>query len=138
MRLIIPFSILLFFSLILGCSEHIVTKCEPELTPDNKMKASFAEIQKNVFTPTCATSGCHSGSQPPNLTEGISYTRLVGVDNLAGDMQYVEPGNSENSYLIKKLLGEGTGSLMPPSGPKLDQDIIDSIRVWIDNGAENN
>jgi hypothetical protein len=106
---------------------------------DGQMKASFKEIQDQVFTPNCATSGCHSGSFAtyPNLEEGQAYSNIVGVDNSSEDMKLIEIGNSANSYLYKRLLGEG-GSLMPQGGPKLKQVILDSIKVWIDNGAENN
>lgn len=103
------------------------------------MKASYKEIQDKVFTPTCATSGCHAGAFAtfPNLQEGVSYNNIVGVDNQSANMPLVDPGNSANSYLYKKLLGNGT-TLMPSGGQKLSQTILDSIRVWIDNGAENN
>ncbi|MER3328832.1 MAG: hypothetical protein RIF34_04570 [Candidatus Kapaibacterium sp.] len=138
------FKILLFTTLIMtllfaSCSESIVSECEPDMKVDGQMKASFKEIQEQVFTPTCATSGCHGGSffSYPKLEEGLAYDNIVGKDNLAGNLQLIEPGNSSNSYLYKKLLGEA-GSLMPLGGPKLNQSILDSIKVWIDNGAENN
>jgi hypothetical protein len=136
--------VILFTTLIMtlsfaSCSEGIVSECEPEIKPDGQMKASFKEIQEQVFTPTCATSGCHRGTFAtfPNLESGKAYNNIVGVDNQEGKFQLIEPGNSANSYLYKKLLGDGT-TLMPQNGKKLNQAILDSIRVWIDNGAENN
>lgn len=138
------FKILLLLSFLtalifVSCSEGIVSECEPDMKVDDRMKASFKEIQKQVFTPSCATSGCHGGTfhNPPNLEAGQSYSNIVGVDNQAGDMQLIEPGNSTNSYLYRRLLGEG-GTLMPSGGSKLDKNLLDSIRFWIDNGAENN
>lgn len=138
------YRILLFTTMILAlsfasCSEGIVSECEPDIKPDGQMKASFKEIQEQVLTPTCATSGCHSGtfSTFPNLESGNAYSNIVGVDNGEGNMQIIEPGSSANSFLFKKLLGEGT-TLMPQDGDKLNKAILDSIRVWIDNGAENN
>lgn len=136
--------IILFTSLIMtlslaSCSENIVSECEPDMKVDNQMKASFKEIQNQVFTPTCATSGCHGGSFSsfPNLEDGQSYDNIVGINNQAGNMKLIEPGNSSESYLYKKLLGDGT-TLMPLGGQKLNQNILDSIAAWIDNGAENN
>lgn len=122
-----------------SCSESIVSECEPDMKVDNQMKASFKEIQDHIFTPTCATSGCHGGSffSYPNLEKENAYTNIVGKNNSSGTMKLIEQGNSTSSYLYKRLLGEG-GSLMPRGGPKLNQSILDSIKVWIDNGAENN
>ena len=48
----------------------------------------------------------------------------------------VKPFESENSYLIRKLRGQGT-SVMPPSG-QLKAAVIDSVVAWIDKGALNN
>lgn len=132
------FLVLIMTLSFVSCSESIVSECEPDIKVDNQMKASFKEIQEKVLTPTCATSGCHQANfYSPNLEDGKSYDNIVGVDNLSGDLQLVEPGNSANSYLFKKLLGDGT-TLMPSGGDKLNKAILDSIRVWIDNGAENN
>lgn len=138
------FRIILFTSLIMtlsfaSCSESIVSECEPDMKVDNQMRASFKDIQEKVFTPSCATSGCHTGSFSyfPNLEEEQSFENIVGKNNLSGNMPLIDPGNSSNSYLFKKLLGEA-GSLMPLNGQKLNQNVLDSIAAWIDDGAENN
>jgi|APTNR8051073442_1049403.scaffolds.fasta_scaffold07513_6 hypothetical protein len=133
------FLVLIMTFVFVSCSESIVSECETDIKVDNQMKASFKEIQDQIFTPTCATSGCHGGSfsSYPNLEKENAYTNIVGKNNSSGNMKLIEQGNSTNSYLYKRLLGEG-GSLMPQGGPKLNQTILDSIKVWIDNGAENN
>ncbi len=47
--------------------------------------------------------------------------------------------NSDNSYLFRKLTGVSiSGGLMPRRGSALSAAVIDSIRVWIENGALNN
>ena len=138
------FKVLIFLSfvtalLFVSCSEHIVSECEPGVLVETSMRASFAEIQEQVLTPSCALSGCHVGSFAfsPILNDAEAYNNLIGVNNLAGNMELVKPGDSNNSFLIKKLNGDGT-TVMPSGGPKLDKAIIDSIAAWIDNGAENN
>lgn len=129
---------LLSFSFILfSCSENVSSDCGCDDKPDTKMKATFTDIQDKLFTTTCATSGCHADFQKPILSKGLAYANIVGVNNLAGTMQIVKPGDSQNSFLIKKLLGEGT-TRMPSGGDRLDQAIIDSVAAWIDNGALNN
>jgi hypothetical protein len=52
----------------------------------------------------------------------------------------VEPGNPDDSYLIRKLEGGPniSGGQMPLGGPALDQATINQIRDWITAGAQNN
>jgi hypothetical protein len=49
------------------------------------------------------------------------------------NIQRVNPGNADLSYLIMKMEGNGV-TVMPPTG-MLNQTVIDGIRLWIDNGA---
>ena len=47
--------------------------------------ANFSEIQAEVFTPTCAVSGCHTGAAAPQglrLDEANSYGLLVDVASM--------------------------------------------------------
>ncbi len=92
-----------------------------------------------MFTPDCATSGCHSGANPAaglNLEAANSYAMLVGIPSSQdGTLQRVEPGSPANSYLIRKLEGTASvGQRMPPTAP-LPQSEIDVIRQWISDGA---
>ncbi len=107
---------------------------------DNSDVFTFAEIQSQVFNSSCAVSGCHASSTKRaglDLSDGNAYTSLVNVaSSQNSSMMRVNPGNSAKSYLIKKLAGDGT-SQMPPSGA-LKPETIDKIKVWIDDGAENN
>ncbi len=94
----------------------------------------FSEIQANVFTPTCATAGCHdaTASGGLNLTAGGSHAMLVGIDSNAQPGTFrVSAGNPNGSYLIQKLEG---AVVHPPTGA-LTQPVIDVIRAWITNGA---
>jgi hypothetical protein len=104
--------------------------------------STLASIQTNVFTPRC--SGCHNGtgaSLPGSLNlTGASASRaaLVGVASLeVPALQRVAAGNPNDSYLIRKLEGGPgiVGGRMPLGSPPLDQPTIDSIRLWIANGA---
>lgn len=99
----------------------------------------FSEIQASVFTPTCATSTCHSGANPPaglNLEAANSYAMLVGIaSSQEPGVQRVAPGDPDDSYLVRKLSGTaGTGGVMPPGGA-LEQADVDTIRQWISDGA---
>lgn len=111
----------------------------PPPPPSVGFGPNFSEIQASVFTPDCATSGCHSGANPSanlNLESGSSYANLVGI-NATQDagVQRVNPGNPDQSYLITKLEGPGAmGGQMPPTSP-MPQAEIDVIRQWITDGA---
>jgi hypothetical protein len=104
--------------------------------------ATLASIQQNVFTPRCA--GCHSGVGTTlpgvmNLTSAsASFAALVGVASReVPTLSRVAASNPNDSYLIRKL--EGTpgivGVRMPLGSTPLPQTTIDSIRLWITNGA---
>jgi mono/diheme cytochrome c family protein len=119
----------------------------PDAAPpdDTAPSATLTEIQEQVFTPLC--SGCHSGPTSTNLPSGMnlgstaeSFAALVSVASLqVPQLNRVEAGDPDSSYLIDKLEGTQTvGSRMPQGGPFLDQETIDLIREWITNGAENN
>jgi hypothetical protein len=130
---------------ITSCSENISTECDCDPVtpiPGVKTLTNFSEIQKQVLTPSCATSGCHSGSSLKanlDLSEGSSYNALVNVTSVLNpNFKRVKPGDSNNSFLIKMLRNSGDGSSqMPPFG-KLNNSVIDSIATWIDKGALNN
>ena len=98
----------------------------PTSPPPPPFGANFSEIQANVFTPTCATSGCHSGAGAPQglrLDESSSYALLVGVESTQnGAFLRVEPGNPNDSWLIRKLEGTANvGGQMPLGGSPLSQ-----------------
>jgi hypothetical protein len=55
----------------------------------------------------------------------------------------VEPGSPDRSYLYIKLIDSGdsvggSGQLMPVQQPPLEQDQIEIVRLWIEQGAEQN
>ena len=101
---------------------------------------TFGSIQANVFTPTCAVSGCHTGAAAPlglRLDAGSSYALLVGVpsEEVPG-WTGSTPGDPDDSYVIHKLEGtQAVGERMPFGGPFLPQETIDVIRQWIADGA---
>jgi hypothetical protein len=100
--------------------------------------STFSSIRTNVFTPVCAVSGCHNGSERPNLSASVAYANIVNVPSTQG-LDYIEPGNPDNSYLYRKLAGVNiVGDRMPRGRAPLPQAAIDSIRVWIQKGALNN
>jgi hypothetical protein len=111
------------------------------MPPEPPIGPTFTEIQETVFVPFCT---CHTGANPPQgLVLNTQATYDLLVDEPSAEMPTllrVEPGNPDNSYLIRKLEGGPNiiGAQMPFGGPPLPQDIIDEIRAWITDGALNN
>jgi hypothetical protein len=50
----------------------------------------------------------------------------------------VDPGSPNTSFLYVKINGGPnlTGSRMPYGLPPISDSLIDSVRVWIENGAQ--
>lgn len=111
----------------------------PPPPPPAGFGPNFSEIQANIFTPSCATAGCHSGagaSAGMNLEAANSYTMLVGIaSSQDAGIQRVNPGNPNASYLIQKLDGTAANGAQMPLGGILAQADIDVIRQWITDGA---
>jgi hypothetical protein len=119
-----------------ACEDHILSDCET-VSPPEQLRATFQSIQENVFSPTCAKAGCHTEVDPPEgliLTSGKAYSNLVNVQSNQSILNRVEAGDSENSWIIKKLRADGTSG-MPPVG-RISSAVIDTIAAWINNGAE--
>jgi hypothetical protein len=115
------------------------------VTVQNAAAVTLTQIQNQIFTPICSV--CHTGPTSNvlpsgmNLTAGNSFASIVGVPSLqVPTFDRIEPGNPDDSYLIRKLEG-GPGimlSRMPQGGPFLNQATIDMVRQWTADGAPDN
>jgi hypothetical protein len=115
------------------------------VTVANAAPVTLSQIQAEVFTPSCAVSGCHDGGgsglpRGMDLTAGNSHGSLVNVMSVQVNFDRVEPGDPDASYLIDKLEGTQAGgtSRMPLGGSALDQATINRVRQWITEGALDN
>jgi hypothetical protein len=129
--------------LVMSCSSDTPFEAANNTPPQNNTLSKFSEIQAQIFTTTCALSGCHDGSSlvtSLNLSSGKAYNALVNVNSAEKpNLKLVNPGNSDDSYLIHKLTGNDIAGLqMPYGGTPLLKATIDSIARWIDDGAPNN
>jgi len=138
--------------LLVSCIAISGAACAGEGTaPDDgngSTEISFAGDVQPIFTNSCAfPGGCHAGVPPAagmNLSAGQAYQNIVNVqsDDVAS-MDRITPGEPENSYLIHKIEGTqasvgGSGGRMPLSGCCLTDAQIDTIRAWVEAGADNN
>jgi hypothetical protein len=106
-------------------------------------KISFEKNVLPILNSYCVM--CHlPGSEQGGL--GLypdAWSRLVEVPSKQSPLLLVEPGSADDSYLYIKLIetGEsvgGSGLLMPVQQAPLDQGQIETIRLWIEQGAEQN
>lgn len=106
--------------------------------------ATLSAIQERIFDTSCAVSGCHAGSSPQmgmSLESGQSFGDIVGVQSIErNDLMRVDPGNPEDSYLLKKVRGDAdiVGMRMPLGRSNLSGENIELIRQWIEDGALDN
>ena len=113
--------------------------------PPRGATATFATLQRKIFTPGCSTLSCHGAANAGGMTlaAGAAYANLVGVPPsngaaLAAGLLRVAPGDPDRSFLLRKLEGTLTpdeGLSMPRVGSPLPPRFIDLVRRWIAAGA---
>jgi hypothetical protein len=75
------------------------------------------------------------------LSAGNAHGNLVNVSSQeVPDLLRVEPGNPDDSYLVRKIEGGPNiiGERMPRGRPPLSDAQIQRIRAWIEDGAPAN
>jgi hypothetical protein len=141
MRIIVPFGLGLIVLTTAACGDKKTLPFEPGGGPPDP-NATFTRVQGEVFSVSCALSGCHSGASPTggmNLTAGVAYGNIVRVPSTErADLHRIEPGDPDRSYMVKKLRGDPdiVGSPMPLIGSisaAQRQLVID----WVRRGAPN-
>ena len=85
--------------------------------------------------PTLQTycSTCHGGS-------GSFFVTSVAELKSTGDhVPNVLPGDGANSNIVKKLMAAPPfGAQMPLAAQNMSAEFIDTLRMWIDQGAKDN
>jgi hypothetical protein len=101
---------------------------------------AFAELQRDVFTPSCAQAGCHGGARPAfglDLSADVAFDNIVNVASAEDpSIDIVEPGNANASYIVRKLF-KPWWDPHPPGQPRLSNAAMQRLRQWIDEGAQN-
>jgi hypothetical protein len=134
---------LIVVALLLTACGELKTPTEPGVDGEPiDQSATFTRVQNEIFTPTCASIGCHDplGQQSQMiLTSGRAYAMIVNVPSVEmPNLPRIAPNDPANSYLYRKITGAGiTGERMPLSLPPLSDDKIALVRNWIRRGAPN-
>jgi hypothetical protein len=133
---------------LVACGSSSSSPTDPGNTggtnPTIKTDPSFAsDVYEILQRRSCTSAGCH-GSGAGGLTmttASVTYSNLVNqpAKGKTGETLVI-PGDSANSYLVKKLEGaSGIAGVQMPNGlPPLDTTDMTNIKNWIDQGAKNN
>lgn len=133
-------TIILLAFLFAACS-----KSSSNPGPSSGGNVSFSSQVQPIFTANCASSSCHGGSSPQqgqNLTSGQAFSSIVNVaSHEVSSYLRVKPFSSDSSYLYMKITGDpriAAGTVKMPKGGSLGSTDIQTIKNWIDQGAQNN
>lgn len=133
--------VLLLFVFIAGAYIGAVTGQEPDSTGST---ASYGDMElltqvRGIFSRSCATGGCHSGSYPKmklNLEAGDLTEMVVDVPSIQNpERKLADSANPAASYLLIKVIGgeEMKGKFMPINLPPLTDDEISTVAMWIES-----
>lgn len=113
-------------------------------------KDSWAIIQDNILTLSCATSGCHGSTTDATyvqhnllLNSTNAYESLINIPakNMAAKaagLVRVKPGDHVNSLFFQKIdcqIPSKYGASMPLGGTNLTSGQLEFIKQWIMKGA---
>lgn len=120
----IYFFVLIIFMLYLTSCTYYIDKPPVPIKPNNNpitencdsATITYNNYIKNILDTKCNSTYCHGGGAPGNFTG------------------YVGTKASVNNGSFKKRVIDGVPSFMPPGNP-LPQQQLDSILIWINQGA---
>ncbi len=131
-------------SLILAVAVLIAACGDSHHTVQTSPVNTFSRIQVEIFTPSCALSGCHdTGTHQSNLdlSPGKAYLQIVNIPSAElPPLKRVVPSDPNNSYLLQKINGNKNiaGIQMPIGAAPLNSEQINLVQGWILSGAPNN
>ena len=106
--------------------------------------ASFEQDVEPILASRCVMCHLPGAAQGNHVLHPDAWENIVNVQATQSSMALVEPGKPTASYFYLKLVDQhlqagGTGDLMPPfPQPPLDEDQIETVREWIEQGAQRN
>ena len=106
------------------------------LAQEKKEKVSFKKEIMPVLIKKCI--GCHNTEdEGPSGLYLDDYKELMKGDSKHGPV--ITSGKGEESILVMKLKGTAKfGKQMPRGKIPLDNETVEMISTWIDQGAKNN
>ena len=122
---------------------------EDEGNGDPVVVVTLAQLSEEIFSPRCATSGCHAAGSgagslvleadpnDPNGPLARIAEQIIDIESAQqSELKRIDPGNPLDSYLLRKVEGRDiSGDQMPLTGNLLTDEQIGQIRLWIEAGA---
>ena len=123
--ILFTFSTFIFFA----CADSLTsTDVDKVIIPDSNV--SYAKYIAPLFEVKCVT--CHDGGTNSNIPNLTNFSFVDGY--------YVVPTEPDNSVLVYTIQGNVPPfPVMPPAGYRpLNENQINGVRTWIEEGAQNN
>ncbi|GEM_PF-3969596 len=103
--------------------------------------SSFSSDVQPLYNGKCTI--CHSGTAATaglDLSTGNAYANTVNVDSKQDlTKKLILPSDADNSYIVIKVEGRQTiGDRMPSGTGDLSAVEIQTLKTWINDGAQNN
>jgi mono/diheme cytochrome c family protein len=97
----------------------------PPVVPgeEGRLRSTFKEIQADILMNSYCI-GCHG--------PGGAQSSLETYDDV---MSFIEPGKPDESDLYVRMR---EGDMPRGRGPKVTGKMLEAVKVWIENGANNN
>jgi len=114
---------------LVASSVLLVDAQQPAATKD---KMTFDDHVGPLFRAKCGT--CHN---PDKKSGGLDLSTFSTTMQGGSSGASIEPGDSGSSYLYS-LVTHDSDPKMPPNSPKMADDVLATIRNWIDSGALEN
>jgi hypothetical protein len=117
------FILLIGMMMFVSCAKDTLVPVQSNINPN--IKISFKDTIQPIFTASCATANCHSGTVSPNLLAGQAYSSLTSG-------HYINTGSPSQSTIY---------TVMEPGGIMSNHctvDQADLVLAWIKQGALNN
>ncbi|MGE0128274.1 MAG: PSD1 and planctomycete cytochrome C domain-containing protein [Blastocatellales bacterium] len=115
---------------IIGSSVALLDGAFARLTSAQSRSIDFRRDIEPILRANCYQ--CH-GEKKASARLRLDNKQLAMKGGISGAA--IAPGNSKDSRLMKRILGEGDEARMPIGGDPLKADQIELIRKWIDEGA---
>ncbi len=107
-------------------------------TTDDTTASGALSFEADVYAPIIGMRcSCHVAGSGGLVMGGDAASAYAAMVNQPSSQTtpYVTPNDSANSYMYQKVTGsQGSGSQMPLGG-MLSADEMDTIKEWIDGGA---
>lgn len=117
----------------IGCSggeEASTTTTTTGGSDDGGTQMVTAAQVMDVLNARCVT--CHKGAEAP---EELQLDTVEGVLKGGEHGAVVNPGDAENSLIIKVMRGAEGVPKMPPQGESVPEEDIKLVEEWINSGA---